>query len=168
VTTDDTVLAEKIRMLANHGQSERDIHIGDGRNSRMDELQAAFLLVKLAHLNNWNHRRIEIAAIYHSQIKGDVKLPSATKDGNNVYHQYVILSENRDALKLELEKEGVGTAIHYPNPLPFLSAYYKEGNDDEFALSRKLSNQVLSLPIWPELTDSGVFRVVEIINRVSR
>jgi len=166
ITTNDGDLADKIRLLSNHGQRDRDNHIGEGRNSRMDELQAAFLLVKLGYLNKWNQRRNEIADIYHSQIKGGVKLPSASMDGNNVYHQYVILSENRDVLKMELEKAGVVTAIHYPNPLPFLLAYYSEGNESKFALSRKISNQVLSLPIWPELTNSEVHRVVENINKV--
>jgi len=164
VTTNDPVLAEKIRRLANHGQLERDIHIGDGRNSRMDEIQAAYLSIKLKHLDAWNQRRNEISALYSKNIKGDLNLPSAPISGNHVFHQFVVISENRDELKNRLMKAGIGTAIHYPNALPFFEAYFKPAYSDKFLVAKKLSSQVLSLPIWPELSDSEVHYIIEQVN----
>jgi dTDP-4-amino-4,6-dideoxygalactose transaminase len=164
ITTNDDALAEKIRLMANHGQMKRDIHIGEGRNSRMDELQAAFLLVKLGHLDEWNQRRNEIAQQYLTEIKGAIRMPEESKNGDHVYHQFVIQSENRNVLKLELEKVGIGVAIHYPNPLPLLDAYHQEGYESKFELSKKISMQVLSLPIWPELNDLELEQIIKSVN----
>ena len=164
VTTNDSILAERIRLLSNHGQIERDVHQGDGRNSRMDELQAAFLSVKLRYLDDWNQRRNEIASFYFSGINIELTMPSTSINGNHVYHQFVIRTERRDKLINKMELRGIGTAIHYPNPLPFLDAYHIPSYDSEFILSKSIATQILSLPIWPEMTIDEVEFVVEAIN----
>lgn len=164
VTTNDEELASKIRILANHGQVERDVHISDGRNSRMDELQAAFLLVKLKYLDRWNERRNEIALRYLDEIKGRLTMPYQSRDGDHVYHQFVVRSEDRNKLKSDLLIEGIGTAIHYPNALPFLDAYYERGHDAKYEASKLLSNQVLSLPIWPELSELELGKIIKSVN----
>lgn len=164
VTTNDLKLADAVRMLANHGQVERDVHITQGRNSRMDELQAAFLLVKLQYLDDWNERRNDIALRYLSEIKGDLTMPSQSRDGAHVYHQFVIRTKNRNKLQSDLLAEGVGTAIHYPNALPFLDAYYQPGFDSKYESSQNTANQVLSLPIWPELSDIELKKIIISVN----
>lgn len=164
VTTNDAMLAEKIRRLANHGQSERDVHVGDGRNSRMDELQAAYLMVKLKYLDGLNQRRNEIAQRYSAEIKGALTMPIQSNNGDHVYHQFVIQSGNRNKLKSDLSVLDIGSAIHYPNPLPFLDVYYQEGYELKFEFSKKLSAQVLSLPVWPELNDLELERIVKAVN----
>lgn len=159
--------AEQIRFLRNYGQSERYYHKLKGFNSRLDEMQAAILNVKLDHLKKWNERRREIAAIYRENIKNElIFLPREDKDVYSVYHLFVIRCEQRDALRAFLSDYGIGTQIHYPVPCHFQEAY-KDLNlhRGDYPVSEKYADEILSLPNYPELSDEEVMRVCEVVNR---
>lgn len=154
-TTDDPDLAEKILMLRNYGSREKYKHEVIGHNMRLDELQAAFLSVKLRHLNEWTRQRQEIAAWYNEALEGigDLILPRVGSNATHVYHLYVIQTQYRDELQAFLAERGIGTLIHYPIPPHLQKAYvdldFKEG---DFPIAEQLAKTVLSLPIWPGLT----------------
>ena len=158
VVTNDDELAEKVRMLRVHGSKPKYYHHLVGTNSRLDALQAAILRVKLPHLNEWTLARQKIAARY-DELLGDIaaiKLPYRVPDRTHIFHQYTIrvLNGQRDALRRHLKEEGIGTQIYYPLPLHlqpcFRSLGYKEGDLPE---SERASHEILSLPMFPELTD---------------
>ena len=158
VVTNDDELAEKVRMLRVHGSKPKYYHHLVGTNSRLDALQAAILRVKLPHLNEWTLARQKIAARY-DELLGDIaaiKLPYRAPDRTHIFHQYTIrvLNGQRDALRRHLKEEGIGTQIYYPLPLHlqpcFRSLGYKEGDLPE---SERASHEILSLPMFPELTD---------------
>ena len=156
--TNDGKIAEKARMIANHGQKEKHNHIIEGRNSRMDGIHAAVLNVKLHYLNNWTNRRIEIAKIYNSLLsKSSISCPKKIKNGKHVYHLYVIRSSQRDKLKKELAEKGISTAIHYPTALPFLKCYkHLKYKKDDFPIANLYTEQILSLPMYPELNHQEI------------
>lgn len=163
-TTDDAALAEKILMLRNYGSREKYKHEVIGHNMRLDELQAAFLSVKLRHLNEWTRQRQEIAAWYNEALAGigDLILPEVGSYASHVYHLYVVRTQHRDKLQAFLTEKGIGTLIHYPIPPHLQKAYtdlgFKEG---DFAIAEKLAKTSLSLPIWPGLTKAQVFLLAE-------
>lgn len=163
-TTDDSSLAEKILMLRNYGSREKYKHEVIGHNMRLDELQAAFLSVKLRHLNQWTLRRQEIAAWYSEALVGigDLILPEVGPNATHVYHLYVIRTNYRDKLQAFLTEKGIGTLIHYPIPPHLQKAYaqldLKEG---DFPIAENLAKTSLSLPIWPGLTKANVFLLAE-------
>jgi hypothetical protein len=166
VVTSDKKLADKARLLRMYGERKRYDSILLGRNSRLDELQAAILLVKLRYLDKWNERRREIAEKYLNQLNvGDLKLP-AQSASKHVYHLFVVRAKSRDELKEYLLKKGIQTAIHYPIPIHLVPSFsflgYKKG---DFPESEKASEEVLSLPMFPELTDREVERIVEEIGK---
>ncbi len=164
VTTSDEEISRKVRLLRVHGASQKYYHEFIGYNSRLDEIQAALLRVKFKMIDEWNKKRKEIAEIYTKELKEYVIVPHIKKDRNHVFHQYTIRTEKRDELRNYLFKKGIETAVHYPLPLHLQPAYsylgYKKG---DFKVTEKISKQVLSLPIYPEITQEKVYYVIESI-----
>jgi len=166
ILTRDIDEAQKLKMLRNYGQEKRYYHKIKGYNSRLDELQAAILMIKMKYLDKWNNRRREIANIYSQGIINPrVTKPSEMPYEKHVYHLYVIRHPDRDGLKNYLEKEGVKTMIHYPIPIHLQEAYkdlnYKESS---FPVAEKFAKEIISLPVFPQLKDEEVKRIVEVIN----
>jgi len=166
VVTDDESLSRKVKMLANHGRIEKYNHLHEGYNSRLDGLQAAILSVKLRYLESWNLRRNEIATLYDEQLKecDEVITPRISEKTNSVYHLYTIRTDRRDELQQYLKTKGVSTGIHYPIGLPFLKAYeHKNYQANDFPITHKYMDKLLSLPIFPELNDSGIIYISDVI-----
>jgi len=165
--TNNDQLAKKMRMLANHGRIEKYNHEFEGYNSRLDGLQAAILSVKLPHLNSWIENRRRVAKRYDSGLKdlSTLVTPSETSDQKSVYHLYVVKVERRDELQAHLKKQGISTGIHYPIGLPFLKAYaYLGHNLKDFPVTAENQQKILSLPIFPEMTDDQIDFVIENIH----
>jgi dTDP-4-amino-4,6-dideoxygalactose transaminase len=164
VTTDDDELAAVIRALGNYGSSEKYVSDYKGRNSRIDELQAALLLVKLKYLNEDNARRQQIARRYEQEICNPlIRLPRPMGDGENVYHLFPVFSAERDALQQYLMEHGVETLVHYPVP-PHRQKCYSEWNNLSLPITEQLSREELSLPMSPVLTDEEVSEVIRLVN----
>ena len=162
ITTNDAKAAEKIRALRNYGQRVKNIHELHPSNHRLDSLQAAILRVKLKHLEEWNASRCRISALYNELLSNaDVTRQMKPPGYQHVYYLYVIRSRNRDALQAHLKGRGIETAIHYPLPV-HLQPYYAKGEDrhGQFPIAEKLCNEVLSLPMYPELTEEQVEIIV--------
>ena len=172
VTTDDPELARMVRTLAFYGSEKKYIFDFCGRNSRLDEIQAAALRVKLPRLDNDNSRRREIARRYQREINNpDILLPfpddnKAGKD--NVFHLFPVLSGSRDKLQAHLTDKGIMTMIHYPVP-PHLQKCYKDTLPirGSLALTEFLADHILSLPISPVMTDEEVSDVIRAVNSFS-
>lgn len=164
VTTNDAEIAKQIRMIRDHGQSQKYYHQIEGYNGRLDAIQAGFLHVKLQHLAEWNHRRRQNASRYRKllgSIEG-VGIPCEPSWSKSVYHLYVIQVENRQGLQEHLAKAGIGTGIHYPVPLHVQEAYRHLGyHAGDFPVAEKKSAEILSLPMFPGLTFSQQSRVAE-------
>jgi dTDP-4-amino-4,6-dideoxygalactose transaminase len=156
--TNDGKIAEKLKLLRNYGQKTRYHHAIKGFNSRLDEIQAAILRVKLKHLDGWNKKRREIAGKYDVLLKGsDVIPPKAASYSNHIYHLYVIRTKKRDELQEHLKKNGINTIIHYPIPIHLQEAYADLGiKKGSLEISEKAAGEILSLPIFPELTDEEI------------
>jgi dTDP-4-amino-4,6-dideoxygalactose transaminase len=147
------------RMISNHGQKTKHDHHFEGRNSRLDGLHAAVLSVKLKHLNAWTKKRVENASLYRDLLADlkQIKLPPVKLDDSHVYHLFVIQTESRDELATFLKTRGIDTAIHYPTPLPYLKAY--NGTVDSkvsFPEAKRFTSEILSLPMYPELTKDEI------------
>ena len=168
VTTNDVGLAGKIRAIANYGAVERYHHIYQGCNSRLDELQAAFLLKKLPYLQGWNQERRRIARKYLTEIKNDkIVLPGmdGCSPGAHVFHIFPVLCRDRDGLQAYLTAKGIGTNIHYPIPIAEQGAYETQGWDAEaFAVAKKICGQELSLPLYPGMSDAETAYVIDAVN----
>lgn len=166
VTTNNDELAVVVRALANYGSSEKYINKFQGLNSRMDEIQAAFLSVKLKYLDTENDIRRTIAACYSVNIKNQqLILPAQEKhDDSHVHHLFVVRSKQRDALQAYLTAHGIQTLIHYPVP-PHKQECYKNINNLLLPITEQIHGEVLSLPISPVMGENEVERVVEIINK---
>ena len=165
VTTNDGELAEVVRALGNYGSAERYVNLYKGVNSRMDDLQAAFLSVKLKYLDEDNRRRVAVAKVYSEHIHGkEIVLPEPGGEGEHIWHQYVVRCSERDRLKSYLESEGVGTLIHYPIP-PHKQQCYREYNRLPLPIAEQLADEVLSLPMSAYLNESDVLEIARIINR---
>lgn len=167
VTTNDPELAAAVRALANYGSRKKYVFKYTGRNSRLDEIQAAVLDVKLKYLVEDNAHRKEVAHYYYQHLNNPlVTLPDLLPDEQNAYHLFPILvaGGKRDALHDYLEKNGVGTVIHYPIP-PHKQECYKEWNDMCLPITEQIANEELSLPIGPAITLDEVKHVVELINQ---
>ncbi len=175
VTTKDAKLAEVIRALANYGSYEKYQNVYQGLNSRMDEIQAAFLSVKLKYLDLENQRRREIAERYASDIICPlVQLPISSntsykisENKEHVWHLFVIRTQNRDLLQKYLAENDIQTLIHYPIP-PNKQKAYKMMNHMDFPLTNAIHQKVLSLPLSPVMSDEEVSMVVEVINRFDK
>jgi dTDP-4-amino-4,6-dideoxygalactose transaminase len=170
VTTADAELAETVRVLRNHGETSKSHHTMVGYCSRLDNLQAAFLLVKLKQLTEWNKARREAAGQYDrllaqlSGLSGGRALApvAVSPDVESVYHLYVVQVKDRDAVRTKLDQAGVSTGVHYPVPIHLHPAYahlgYKAG---AFPVAERLCSRVLSLPMFPEITHEQIAYVVE-------
>ena len=164
VTTNDDQLADCIRALANYGSQQKYIFKYQGRNSRLDEIQAAVLDVKLRNLDEDNRLRQQVAVYYYDNIKNPmVKLPTRLPDVNNVYHLFPVFCERRDDLQQYLTEQGVQTIIHYPIP-PHKQNCYKEWNVISLPITEKIAREELSLPISQCLTQEHTEYVVNLIN----
>ena len=156
--TNNMELNHKIRLISNHGQDTKYEHKIVGYNYRLDSIQAAILSVKLKYLSEWNARRNEIANQYNEKLAiTGLKLPSEVEGRNHVWHQYVIRTTKRDELAKALAESEIATAIHYPIPLHLQPSFqylgYAEG---DFMVSEKCGNEVLSLPLYPELSSDDI------------
>jgi dTDP-4-amino-4,6-dideoxygalactose transaminase len=165
VTTNDAALAGKVKMLRDHGQSQKYYHDIEGYNGRLDALQAGLLDVKLTRLVRWNAERRERAAEYDrllSSVVGAPIPPYQPSWSKAVYHLYVVRTEDREAMITHLKKAGIGTGIHYPVPLHLQKAYaflnYQPG---DFPVAERVSAEIVSLPMYPQLTAEQQARVVE-------
>lgn len=169
VTTDDRTIADVVRSLGNYGR-DRDGRFGRrGRNSRLDELQAAFLRVKLPHLGPWIERRREIARRYDTGLRSTgLVVPDVGLGDESAWHQYVVRTGERDRLRTELDERGIGTDVHYPVPPHRQDAYVDLGIGAEaLPIAEQSADEVLSLPIRPDLTDAEVDRVIAAVVEVA-
>jgi len=166
ITTNNEELAATIRALANYGSNQKYINIYKGLNSRLDEIQAAILDVKLPHIDVENASRRKVALQYNAKIKNPkLTLPEIPENNTeHVWHLYVIRCVNRDELQSYLTENGVQTIIHYPIP-PHQQKAYKEMNHLSFPISEQIHEEVLSLPISSILTEQEVERVIELLNK---
>ena len=165
VTTDDPSLAEAVRTLANYGSQKKYVFKYTGRNSRLDEIQAAVLDVKLKYLDADNARRRAIAGYYYAHIDNPlVHLPERLPDEQNVYHLFPVLSPRSDALQAYLKENGVGTLIHYPIP-PHRQECYPELAHYSLPVSEAIAAEELSIPIGPCISEAEAAEVVSLVNR---
>jgi len=163
MVTSNEQLALACRKYANHGGLEKDSHEFVGVNSRMDTLQAAILLLKLDHIDNWSEERRQLASRYQMQLAKleDLFLPKNDGGSAHVFHIYAIRTEGRDQLKTYLSARGIQTQIHYPKALPFTSAYnHLNFQTKDFPIAYQLQEESLSLPIYPGLTDEKQAHII--------
>lgn len=165
--TNDGELAEKVRRITNHGQLKKHDHQIEGRNSRMDTLQAAVLNVKLKHLKKWTQMRIAHATKYTKLLaNAQIYLPKIRPSVQHVFHLYVIRSKQRDTLRDFLKKQGVATGIHYPKALPLLPCYKRLGyTADDFPVASQFQGEILSLPMYAELNIEQIKYISNKINQ---
>jgi dTDP-4-amino-4,6-dideoxygalactose transaminase len=160
-----------VRMLGNYGSVEKNIHLHQGMNSRLDEIQASVLTIKLKELDSWNEMRRSIAAQYLHDLAGvgDLIFPLSAKEAYHVYHQFVIRTHKRDSLKIYLQDRGIESMIHYPRP-PFLQPAYTGFSirAEQYPISVLMASTVLSLPIWPGMSTDDVNYVSEAIRSFFR
>ena len=167
IVTNDDELAEKFRIYSHHGAKVKHNHLIEGINSRMDGIQAAVLSKKLPYIIDWNKSRIENAAYYTKLLEDipEVICPSVRKKTTHTFHLYVVKVEYREQLVQYLDEQGIETAIHYPTSLPFLTAYdYLNHQSDHFPVSFENQSKILSLPMYPELTQSAIKFIAESIS----
>jgi dTDP-4-amino-4,6-dideoxygalactose transaminase len=161
VVTNDAGLAEKIEMLRQYGWKERYISEFAGINSRLDELQAAILRVKLAHLDDDNAKRNHIAQMYNQQLgQTEIITPKKRQNCSHVYHLYVIRAKKRDQLLEHLKQQGIAAAIHYPMPVHLQPAY---NNGQKLPITEKITKEILSLPMYPELTEEQTQKIIDAV-----
>lgn len=164
VTTNEDDLAMVVRTISNYGSKKKYENLYMGVNSRLDEMQAAFLRIKLRYLNSEISRRMEIANYYSSNIKNKlITLPDFRDDGTHVFHLFVIRCSSRDKLQAYLENEGIQTLIHYPIP-PHKQNAYKEWNHLSYPISEIIHKEALSIPLNNYITDAEVRRIVDCLN----
>lgn len=172
VTTNDAALAAKIKMLRDHGQAKKYYHDVEGYNGRLDAIQAGILHAKLAHLATWNFQRRDHSAEYRRLLEAansGVNPPYEPSWSKAVYHLYVVRVDNRDGFMEQMKKAGIGTGIHYPIPLHLQKAYaflnYRAGN---FPVAEKAASEIVSLPMFPQLTPEQLARVVQEVSAFAR
>jgi len=171
IVTDSEEYCQSVRSYRNYGSVRQFVNEVKGMNSRLDEMQAALLSVKLPHLNQWNRQRKEIAVMYREQLRNleEVELPMVIEDTDPVYHLFPVKVKKRDELRTHLESQGIETSVHYPTP-PHLQKAYEEANLEKgsFPVAEELANHTISLPIWPGLTQDDVSRICEEIKKGNR
>lgn len=168
VTTSDPEIAKTIRMLRDHGQAKKYYHDIEGYNGRLDALQAGFLSVKLKHLSKWNEQRRQVARQYNELFGSNQNLltPSEPIWSRAVYHLYVVRVRDRQQLQADLAKSGIGTGIHYPVPLHIQKAYKHLGYEPgDFPVAERVAPEILSLPMFPQMTVENVNDVVLAVQR---
>lgn len=166
ILTNDDQLAEKCRMYANHGALKKPDHRIEGINSRLDTIQAAILSAKLPHILKWTEQRIKNADLYDRYLKDipQIVTPKRRPDTKHSFHLYVIRTPKRDALMQYLKDNGVETALHYQVALPNLPAYAYLGHTPaDFPVATRLQNEILSLPMYPELTEAQIASIAGLI-----
>ena len=166
VTTNDSALAQKVRMLRDHGQAEKYYHDMEGYNGRLDAIQAGILRLKLAHLPEWNRQRREKAESYRellAPVEGLV-LPFEPSWARAVYHLYVVRVQDRHEFQDRLKEAGIGTGIHYPIPLHQQTAYRSLGySKGDFPVTEKVAPEIVSLPMYPQLTAEQQTKVINLV-----
>lgn len=166
VTCNDRAYAERLRLLRDHGSPAKYVHLVVGTNSRLDAIQAAVLTVKLRYLCEWNERRVQHAKAYATGLhNGLIQVPEIPFAREHNFHLFVIRVKNRDALRQRLQARGIGTGIHYPEPLHLTPAYRDLGytTRGRLPVSEALADEILSLPMYPELNNSQIDRVTETV-----
>lgn len=166
VTTNDEELAVNVRMWGNYGSSEKYFNRVQGFNSRLDEIQAAILGLKLERLDSWNAERRSIARTYTDGLSatGDLWLPTEIQHTLHVYHRYVIRTQQRDALRAYLAQKGIGTMIHYPVPPHLQQAYGSQWRRGMFPITERMADTSLSLPVYPGLSSEEIQLVIHSIH----
>jgi len=168
VVSQDEDLVQRVRMLANHGRQEKYTHEIEGVNSRLDGFQAAILRAKLAHLDKWNEQRRAHANCYRQQLSNlPLVLPNDNAETKAVYHLFVIRTKRRDEVQCYLKARGIETGIHYPIPLHLQPAYWHLGYaEGDFPLTEQAAREVLSLPMYPELSNEQISQISKAIREV--
>lgn len=166
VVSSDPELIERVRMLRNYGSGQKYYNKVIGYNSRLDEIQAALLRVKLRRLDEWNSRRVQVAKMYHDELGTEFLRKVEQLDGvQSVWHLYVIRCQCRDKLQAYLKSRRIETGIHYPCPPHLQQAYFSLGHRrGSFPVAERLSDEVLSLPMGPHLTEDNVAEVIDVMN----
>jgi dTDP-4-amino-4,6-dideoxygalactose transaminase len=169
VLVSDRERAERLRKLRNGGQSDRYRHVLMGRNSRLDEMQAAVLRVGLKHLKDWTERRRALGQIYTSELEGGaLRLLREQPYARSVYHLFVVRHPRRDAIMAALKEQGVGTLVHYPIPLHLQPAFAAlGGRPGDLPVAEQAANEVFSLPLYPELTDAQARAVAALVRHAA-
>ncbi len=166
MVANDEDLAATVRMLRDHERTDKYLHEYFGVNSRLDTLQAAVLGAKLSHMEEWNEARRAVAAKYDASL-GEfpwLTLPAQMPGGRHVYHLYVVRSERREELRQHLSDSGIGVGIHYPVPLHLQPAFRALGYAaGDFPVSERLAASILSIPMYPEVSEAQLHRVVQTI-----
>jgi len=167
IVTDSEAIYKKAVMLRNYGQSDKHVHDIEGFNSRLDEVQAKLLSIKLRHLDDWNEKRRRNADIYRKELHGlPVILPDEAPWAYHVYHLFVIRSKERDDLRTYLNKCGVTTLIHYPTPIHLQNAYRSLGlGTGSFPVAESVAQEIISLPMYPSLTEDEIAYVCQCIRK---
>lgn len=163
ITTSDPAMAERMKMIRDHGQAKKYYHDMEGYNGRLDSIQAGWLAVKLRHLAKWNESRRALAHRYHEllkEAKDAIGIPVEAPWTKGVYHLYVVRVQDREALQAYLTEAGIGSGIHYPIPLHLQKAYqhlgYKRG---DYPVTERAAEEIVSLPMFPQLTHQQLEQV---------
>ena len=165
IVSNDRELVERVKLIANHGSATKYTHEMEGVNSRLDALQAAILRIKLRHLDSWNTKRRSHAAFYMDAFRGSHVIPvKVHEDAEAVWHLFVIRTADRDTLQEKLRDAGIATGIHYPLPLHQQPAYqYLQIPFGSLPITEKIAREIVSLPMYPELTDEQLVYVAKTI-----
>lgn len=166
IITNQDSLAHKIRMYCNHGSPEKHVHLIEGTNSRLDGIQAAILSIKMKYIDVWNQKRFEAAAKYIKNLSkcNNIILPQIRPLSSHVFHLFVIRCQNREKLQKYLLENNIQTGIHYAKALPFLDCYqHYNHKTSEFPMAFKNQDELLSLPIYPEISDEQIEKVCDTI-----
>jgi dTDP-4-amino-4,6-dideoxygalactose transaminase len=167
IVTDSEAVYKKAMMIRNYGQSDKHVHDIEGFNTRLDELQAKLLHIKLAHLDAWNNKRRYNAELYKKELSDlPVVLPDEAPWARHVYHLYVIRSKERDALRQYLSEQGVSTLIHYPTPIHLQKVYQSLGlGKGSFPIAESVAQEIISLPMYPALREDEILYVCKCIRK---
>ncbi len=164
ITTSDPEIAKMCRMMRDHGQNAKYYHSLMGVNGRLDEIQAAVLKVKLPHLDEWTEKRRNIAQAYNVGLPAQITKPQEMPWAKHVYHLYVVRTSNREQLRAWLESKGIGTGMHYPVPVHLQDAWREYGGEDfSLPVTEKITREIISLPIYPELGKEEVDYICECV-----
>lgn len=159
IVTNDDSLAKKIRIYTNHGSPEKYVHVIEGVNSRLDAIQAAFLKIKLDHIEKWNSMRYEAGLLYNKYLANcnHIEVPKIREFSSHIFHLYVIKCKQRKELQEHLQKNAIQSGIHYPTALPFLDCYSSLAySENDFPISFKTQSEILSLPMFPHITKEEI------------
>ena len=168
IVTNNAEIANKIKLIKNLGSQKKYYHVIKGRNSRLDTIQAGILDIKLTHLDKWNKKRRKVADIYRKLLskhinQKEIEIQIQDDNSTSVYHLFIVMTDRRDELQQFLTKCGISTGIHYPIPIHKLEAYNDSFRDQQYPVSENLSKTMLSLPMYPEMTEDDIKYVCESI-----